>query len=67
MSNNSSISCSCGKSELVLNERRAGFSVLCACDDWRPVLSWGAPKSPQTMYPPRHRILFGECSRLMYS
>jgi len=31
------------------------------------VLSWGAPKSPQTMYPPRHRILFGECSRLMYS
>ena len=45
MSNNSSISCSCGKSELVLNERRAGFAVLCACDDWHQVLSWGAPKA----------------------
>ena len=42
--NNSSISCSCGKCELVLNERRAKFAVLCACEDCRQALSWGASK-----------------------
>ena len=41
---NSSISCSCGKCELVLNERRAKFAVLCACEDCRQALSWGASK-----------------------
>ena len=42
--NNSSISCSCGKCELVLNERRAKFAALCACEDCRQALSWGASK-----------------------
>ena len=42
--NNSSISCSCGKCELVLNERRAKFAILCACEDCRQALSWGASK-----------------------
>ena len=42
--NNSSISCSCGKCELVLNERRARYAVLCACEDCRQALSWGASK-----------------------
>ena len=42
--NNSSISCSCGKCELVLNERRAMYAVLCGCEDCRQALSWGASK-----------------------
>ena len=42
--NNSSISCSCGKCELVLNERRARYSVLCGCEDCRQALAWGASK-----------------------
>ena len=42
--NNSYIACSFGKCELVLNERRAKFAVLCACEDCRQALSWGASK-----------------------
>ena len=44
MQDSSSISCSCGKCELVLNERRARYAVLCACEDCRQALSWGASK-----------------------
>ena len=44
MQDSSSIFCSCGKCELVLNERRARYAVLCACEDCRQALSWGASK-----------------------
>jgi len=44
MQDSSSISCSCGKCELVLNERRARYAVLCGCEDCRQALSWGASK-----------------------
>ena len=48
MSNNSSISCSCGNCELVLNERRAKFAFLCACEDCHQALLWGASKGSAT-------------------
>jgi len=44
MQNSSSISCSCGKCELVLNEGRAKLAVLCGCEDCRQALSWGASR-----------------------
>ena len=60
MSNNSSISCSCGKCELVLNERRARFAFLCACEDCRQALSSEASKAHKLRTPIHRLSLFGE-------